>query len=414
MKSNFIKSVNDCFLVAVLLYLYIPFCNAQSNKVEDSKGKIIIDLDKININPDVEFLTSMVFKRIKIIPLETNESCLIGGIHKIQVFDQYILVADFTINSLFVFNKEGRFIRRIGGIGQGPGEFVSINDFTIDRINKTVYISDGRLSRINKYDLETGKFIQSFRNAGSGRSNRFESIWGKLYSDAFFAEHSANNYLLYIIDESTGKEKSNFLNVMEYNKGVSNTLGANHFPPFYLRDNGDGIFVQPFMNHIIEITKEGVFSFIELKGKNLLTPEEAKRAKELLIFKIPPKMLDILKIDKYLRIITFIEKGDWIIFDMTKGLRVHRFLINKKTKEVSIFEKAHDDLLFANKRGEMPAFGCYDANGVYFHTDSPESTSKFQAQLKAGTISSDISGLEFLKNLKKDDNPILFYYEFKE
>ena len=125
--------IRRLFLITNIVGIF-ALCNAQSTKVEDSKGKLLIDLDKIKIS-DNDFLSSTLFKGIKIIPLETNESCLIGQIHKIRVFDPYILICDLRIGSLFVFGMDGRFIRQIGSIGQGPGEFAQMGDFTIQRFD---------------------------------------------------------------------------------------------------------------------------------------------------------------------------------------------------------------------------------------------------------------------------------------
>lgn len=80
----------------------------------------------------------MLYKSLKVIFLETNESCLIGMITKIQVYDKYIFILDSSVaKSLYVFDKDGRFIRKIGTIGGAPGDYVSIDDFAINHDNKT-------------------------------------------------------------------------------------------------------------------------------------------------------------------------------------------------------------------------------------------------------------------------------------
>ena len=411
--------IKNCLLA---FFIFFPFisCNTQ-NKVEDSKGKLVIDMDKAKMNPDSIFTASMLFKGIKLIPLETNESCLIGSITKITVFEQFIFVMDHVVaKSLYVFDKEGRFIRKIGSVGSGPGEYVEIRDFTIDRVNKTVYLYDGRLQRINIYDLATGKFIRYVsleRNTSNVTSNgHIEHIGGKLYSDAAFREHTVKNFLLFTIDELSGKENNNFLNVIEYNKGISNTnANRNPYVPFYMRENGDAIFVQPFMNHLIEITNDGVFSYIEFKGKNFLTSDEAKRTNELFNYK---STAEVRNINKYTRLVSYFEKGDRILIDMAKGMQLHRILIHKKTKEVTIFERGRDDLLYSEDKnpGKMPSYGCFDANGVYFYTGSFSSNgvTEFQSFARSGALSPSIIGLDNLMKLDEEDNPILFYYEFKE
>jgi len=422
MKRRYFLILGAALIAAWATY---NVCTGQSIKVQNSKEKRIIDLDKATY-PDTAFLGSRLYKSVKIIPLETNESCLIGDIDKIQVIDNYVLIMDASIaKSLYVFDREGRFIRKIGSVGQGPGEYVSISDFTVDRENKTVYIEDGRLPRIHKYDLATGKFIQTITlersaNAGSAYIHHFVHIGGNLYASSVFYNHSPNNFMLFTIDESSGKEKNNFLNVMEYSMGFSNVYG-NNIPDrsFFSRENGDAIFVRPMMSHIIEIRKDGVFSLFELKGKNLLTPSDAKRLFETYSIKDIANRdpMAMFKINKYVQIPTYIEKGETIIMDMIIGMTCHRVVINKRTNEVCVYKSWFDDLLFRKKEGSRTfVFGCADSDGVYFRTSSRRSNGvpELQELYKAGALSPDVIGLEKIMELKDDDNPVLLYYEFKE
>ena len=415
------------FLLSVFIIFFSVYCTAQSIKVQDSKDKRIIDLDQAKY-PDTAFLYSTLYKSVKIIPLETNKSCLIGSIEQIQVIDNYILIMDASIaKSLYVFDREGRFIRKIGGFGQGPGEYASIFDFTIDRENKTVYIRDGQFPRILNYDLATGKFIQTItleRNENGARMDRFAHIGGNLYATTIFYDHSPDNYLLYTLDESSGKEKNTFLNVMEYNKGYSNLYG-NNIPdrPFYSRENGDAIFVRPMMNEIIEITKDGVFSLFQLKGKNLLTSSDAKKLfdsyniKDRIKNLANPDYLSFLQINKYTNFLSYVEKGALILIFRVIGMNLHLIVINKRTNEVCVYKGGFDDVLYSvRERSRTFLFGCTDSNGVYNHTSTPYSNgvSDLQDYFKKAALSPDVIGLEKIKELKDDDNPILLYYEFKE
>jgi len=42
-----------------------------------------------------------------------------------------MIVLDGTFSGLKVFDKKGRFIKLIGSIGQGPGEYIGLNDFEV-------------------------------------------------------------------------------------------------------------------------------------------------------------------------------------------------------------------------------------------------------------------------------------------
>jgi len=417
-------------LFNVSVILYCISCISQSLKVQNSEDKLIIDFDQVKYS-DTCLLASNLFKSVKIIPLETNVSCLIGMITKIEVIDDYILIMDnFIANSLYLFDREGRFIRKIGSMGQGPGEYVSISDFTIDRENKTVYLRDGRLGRIYQYDIASGKYIQSImptRNADRPAIHHINHNGGNLYASAIYYKHSPNNSLLFSIDQSSGKEKNYFLNVMEYNKGYSNLFGNNFIDrPFFSRYNGDIIFIQPLMNHIIEITKDGVFSLIEFKGKNMLTTSEAKKLYELYNTKNVGKESNIeifserSRMDKYTHFFSYVEDKENIYIEMQISRSLHRVVINKKTNEICVFKCFKNNVLYSDRvssggRRHYP-IGCSDSAGIYYHASTPLSNGipELQKSFKTGDLSPDVIGLEKIMELKDDDNPVLLYYEFHE
>ena len=106
-----------------------------------------------------------------------------------------------------MFAKDGSFIRKIGNIGNGSGDYIEPSDFTIDTDNKIVYVLDRYTYRINKYDINTGRFIHSIQLEKNIRSNKIEFVGGKLFADAYFNNNSDKNYLLRLIDPSGKEEK---------------------------------------------------------------------------------------------------------------------------------------------------------------------------------------------------------------
>jgi len=409
-----IKKKYVCLVITSIVF-YIS-CSTHSNPTMGSKENSLYVLHQENVknNHDESLLYSSLYKGIKTILLETNETCLIGVISKMRVDDHYIFILDRHIaKSLYMFDKEGHFIRKIGEAGNGPGEYILPFDFAIDSDSKTIYILDMNLQRVNKYDITTGTFIHAINLDQSVSSRSIEYIDGKLYADAFFREHSDDNYLLRIIQESSGKEEGHYLNVMEYHKGISNTNASFQEEAFFLREDGNIVFVQPFMDHIIEITRDSIFSLVNLEGKETLASEDIKSVIEKKTFAYLP---ELTRFNKYVNIVSFHEQKNWIFLEYMKGYRPTTILIDKQINEVHIFEKRSDDLLVI-ERGNfsipVPKVGCYDANGVYRHI-APESISNIKELAKAGALSPDLDRLEDLKNLEIDGNPILFYYEFKE
>ena len=401
------------FKVGIITLFIFFSCSANLSQTIEKKEKgLVIDIDNAKINIDDEFLYSSKFKSIKTIALETNELCLIGFINKIRVYGDYIIILDSDIaKSILIFDTNGRFIRKIGSIGQGPDEYTDPFDYAVDIEEMAIYVLDSFLRKIKKYNLTTGEFINSITLDKNVMSYNIEYVGGVLFADAYFSEHSDDNYLIRIIQEPSGKIDGNFLNVKEYNKGISNNSYI-YKNVFFLRENGNVAFVQPFMDKIIGISKDSVYSLFDIKSKDVITSEIIKTAME----KNPLRYgLDLMQYNKYYNISSFIEHNNMIQFNYQKGNTLMLILFDKQTNEVRIIKKRRDDLLYLDNVSGIPAprFGCYDSHGVYYFYDT------FQVEIlkqlaNDGVLSPKLDKLDDLKKLDDDANPVIFYYEFKD
>ncbi|MGL4781372.1 MAG: 6-bladed beta-propeller, partial [Bacteroidales bacterium] len=94
-----------------------------------------------------------------LIPLETTNSCLLSKITCIEDSKEfYWIISDGLV---FKFSKQGKFIQTIGGIGQGPQEYLNAYRLQVDELGNTVYIMDYFGRKMVIYTL-TGNFIKSF------------------------------------------------------------------------------------------------------------------------------------------------------------------------------------------------------------------------------------------------------------
>ena len=74
-----------------------------------------------------------VFEVVGVVPLETKDECLLGYVSKVEVVDGNYYVLDGQRKAVFVFDGQGTFLRRIGIVGHGHGEYERASDFTVDR-----------------------------------------------------------------------------------------------------------------------------------------------------------------------------------------------------------------------------------------------------------------------------------------
>lgn len=104
----------------------------ESTKIIHPKTNAI---KKINLNlflGDKSFEFGNLVNEVKIIPLETNNKSLVGGIYKIITTEEYIYIMDnFKDGGIIIFDRNGKFIKRFSH-GQGPGELSRLYDIDYD------------------------------------------------------------------------------------------------------------------------------------------------------------------------------------------------------------------------------------------------------------------------------------------
>src|SRR5690625_6313 len=89
--------------------------------------------------------------------LEFNEDYPIQNIHKIVVQEPYILILDNVQNYLYLYDDQGEFIRQIGSLGNGPGEYLDMTDFEIS--GKEIIVFSNASRKILHFNI-TGSFIK--------------------------------------------------------------------------------------------------------------------------------------------------------------------------------------------------------------------------------------------------------------
>lgn len=99
----------------------------------------------INLSDNVEEVTSLPLSdaaaRMEIVPLELTDSSLIAEVTDVQVTEHNIWVRSSKSQSIFRFSREGKFLNKVGRIGQGPGEYSYLSSFMVDDGRREVYLT---------------------------------------------------------------------------------------------------------------------------------------------------------------------------------------------------------------------------------------------------------------------------------
>ena len=124
-----------------------------------SGEKILIE----NLDRNQLMKCSEVFDSIRFIPLETQDRSLIGNIDKIiATNDRFIILDSYIAKSIFVFDKNGMFMNRVGTNGNGPEEYDTPQDIVYDRYNNELLVWCHNHKTIMRFELD-GKFIENIR-----------------------------------------------------------------------------------------------------------------------------------------------------------------------------------------------------------------------------------------------------------
>lgn len=139
----------------LILAFFILGCTSEENK---SATVIPEKLSEV-IKSSSEFKD--IFVSVDSIELKVDKTHLIGQIKSVKFFDNgNIVVCDDVGHNLLLFSKKGDFLRTIGGIGKGPGEFIRLSDIDVDA-DDNLLVLDNALCRVLKYN-SNGDFLNSF------------------------------------------------------------------------------------------------------------------------------------------------------------------------------------------------------------------------------------------------------------
>ena len=280
-----------------------------------------------------DFLIASSFKNIHMIQLEAKEECLISDIKRVVDVEGKIYVLTLT-NDIFCFDRAtGKYIRTIGRLGEGPGEYVSAMDICYDEKEKCICVVDYYKGAIHSYSLD-GRFI------GDRQLDKDTSADVNLAS---YADCAPDGNMLLSLHMSTNKGSRNYVYTMIRPDGTS--TGVDVFSP--VKTN---IGITEVSKHPIAKSEDGLrfFKFLNDTIFTLSGDEVVPFCKLNLGRKMPDKkilakmgsydLLNTVKLYKSgysLPLFELYEDKNYILV-LTQPITLQgrdNYLINKKTLE---------------------------------------------------------------------------------
>ena len=129
-----------------------------------------------------DFSLTSNFKNIKFVQLQATDECIIGDVKKVIDVGEEIVVLT-NDNEIFCFKKEdGKYLRQIGNIGEGPEEYLQIGD---------IYYND-KAGSINVIDYLRGSIVTYGLDGTFVSRKKTDADLGEMVS----AEYSSDGYLM--------------------------------------------------------------------------------------------------------------------------------------------------------------------------------------------------------------------------
>lgn len=330
---------------------------------------------------------------ISFVPLETTKECLISEINKMIIIDSLVYISqDSKSNPLFIFSINGSFIRKVGNIGRGPGEFIKLTSFCVEESTGRIYILDNKLQKILLFDnfgnLVSEKDIKKF-----GRFKEIESIsvdrillqrgWEEYLTD------DRNSICEIIFNDN---DRSFYFPVPEWYKEYA----IEDVP---LKKNNQELLFSPpgIPNHIYSFNKDSIYLKYEIDfgEANLIKANDINFSD---MFQSVYQVADIHETNNYLSLRICGNLGG-------------RIVVNKKTKSFIHITSVLFDL--DSPFGCLPE-GIFNERFVdYQEAYELKQTLDYIIQNK-GVNKNILKKAQMLnRSLKVEDNPIIIIFNYK-
>ena len=235
------------FIEAILL-LVMTSCGSDNASTD---GFITVDVTKSSYSPKKELILQD-FMDVEYIPLETNDEFINQGYVQ-AVGEKYIIVSNYRKDGdIFVYNRNGKAIRKINHKGQGGKEYISFRTITLDEENNELFVNDHYAKKIVVYDLE-GNFKRSFKQNDKGKSLFYWEIFNYDKENLICYDELNEEIPFLLISKQDGsitkeikvpfKEKKVFIQLLKYEGGIRTAGPGNYsrITPF----KGNWILLEP-------------------------------------------------------------------------------------------------------------------------------------------------------------------------
>ena len=369
-------------------YLFSFLCLCCVLSVSAQKP-VVINLAKAISESPKEIMLNELASDIRYVPLETTDDCLMNN----EFYIMQYTGEDIITSGIFHFDKNGKFLNKIGSKGQGPEEYLQDLFAFGDWKNKLLYVQNWTTLTCYGFD---GTFVRSIPTPqlNMGAAGLFDENH-ILYSNDIYYADKANPIQLYMVDSQNGKTVSKWRGHLEENKKYGMILTSRDF--MYNYDNS--LFYKPALDNVI-------FKILSPKKRQLVYKFDCS-GKDI---DVSADEVDPKKRFQFLSVYWAKETAQYLFVNY--GM--------KNISRLGIYDK--EKKTFTNVTIKDNLAGGYDIHPAWTSDDNHLLMVYYAGGLLQDKEKRYSTGLlperkkeldELLKNIKEDDNPVVILVTLK-
>lgn len=433
----------------LLFLLLLTSCSSKNTPVtenEDNGQPLCIDLIG-NIDNTIPSLPlSDAAEKVDIVRLETSEKSLIRRVEDIKVTAHDIFVFDMN-EGVFRFDRQGKFLNKIGKKGEGPEEILSIWQMIINEPEQEVYL----YSITDKNGIKVYNFDGSFKRIAFRA--RMETLFHGpsnqiiLFKDHFFLQQKLpvieNNYnteiCSFALTDSSFNIQKKYYNPSQI--GKEKQIMENGAPNYGWKNYwSEGKTAIDVYNQQLIMKYAGVDTVYRYNENNQnFEPYHTLLSGDQPSFEMAHQWIKDPAFFKYLWVYDLFDTHEYLYFVAGKSNVVHTFRYDKEKKEIKVAKRestiierpfpGSPNFVFRElkKKFQLQNDLCggtdfqvdYKSQGKYWidKCDPSELTEQIDIdQLKTGKAKDRPSHdklIKILGEITEEDNPVLFIATLK-
>jgi hypothetical protein len=203
-----------------------------------SHEKKLFEIDPGNFVENKITLAEIAYD-IKYIPLDN--SLPIGTIWRLEITANYIYLS--TIDAeIMQFDRNGKFVRKIGKRGRGPGEYLNDHYFAVDELTGNIFVND--LYKLKVYSA-SGVFLKDLTYKGTINLNPGDiEIYNSLlfFPDYIKKGDSKFNWVFLDTSGNLVSKKENSVPPFQTNASIDGCIYRFENKLFYFNIFNDTVF----------------------------------------------------------------------------------------------------------------------------------------------------------------------------